>query len=125
MMHRTSETGEWVSVSTTKQPYQPRIIVTGGAEITLPPDDHWIIGRAVANGITVSVDLSKHGGWEGGVSRQHICIRRTEEGFTIEDLGSHNETLVNSERLAIGQQYPLANGDLLTLGAWRGVFVIE
>jgi pSer/pThr/pTyr-binding forkhead associated (FHA) protein len=49
------------------------------------------------------------------VSRRHAVIRRSEWGFTIEDLSSTNGTWVNGMELKPGQIYLLRNGDQLKL----------
>jgi hypothetical protein len=48
------------------------------------------------------------------VSRHHARIVVHEQGVTIEDLGSHNGTFVNGERL--GKARPLAHGDSIRIG---------
>ena len=48
------------------------------------------------------------------VSRRHAHIAVHEQGVTIEDLGSHNGTFVNGERLAAAR--PLAHGDEIRIG---------
>lgn len=49
------------------------------------------------------------------VSRQHAVIRKTEFGFTLEDLNSTNGTWVNGMELQPGQVYLLRNGDQVKL----------
>ena len=48
------------------------------------------------------------------VSRQHARIVREAQGFVVEDLGSHNWTLVNGERITAPRL--IADGDQLTIG---------
>ena len=48
------------------------------------------------------------------VSRQHARIVREAEGFVVEDLGSHNWTLVNGERITAPRL--IADGDQITVG---------
>lgn len=47
------------------------------------------------------------------VSRHHARLRRTDQGFLVEDLGSGNGTFVNSVRIT---QRVLRDGDELTIG---------
>jgi hypothetical protein len=47
------------------------------------------------------------------VSRRHAVLRRTQGGWTVEDLGSLNGTSVNGQRL--GGLTALSHGDVLTL----------
>jgi pSer/pThr/pTyr-binding forkhead associated (FHA) protein len=48
------------------------------------------------------------------ISRQHACIRRDGDLYTLEDLGSHNGTTLNG--LPLAQPQPLHDGDLIELG---------
>lgn len=48
------------------------------------------------------------------ISRRHCLIERTEEGFTVRDLGSRNGTFVNDEKIASAT--PLSAGDTLRVG---------
>ncbi len=48
-----------------------------------------------------------------GVSRHHCRIKRTEDGWTVEDLGSTNGVRVNGQRIE-GPRL-LANGDLIAI----------
>jgi hypothetical protein len=102
-----------------------RLALQGGMTIELGARTAWVLGHAGASSIAVDVDLTPYGARNAGVSRRHARITHTEEGFGIEDLGSTNETGLNSERLAPGQIYPLAHGDQVTLGTWRCTFLCE
>jgi pSer/pThr/pTyr-binding forkhead associated (FHA) protein len=102
-----------------------RLVLNGGMTIPLPERASLVLGRATADDPSVEVDLTPYGARHSGVSRRHARLHRTAEGFAIEDLGSHNETCLNAERLAPGQLYPLAPGDHLILGAWRCTFQAE
>ena len=50
------------------------------------------------------------------ISRSHACIQRHSEAFILEVETSGSPTLINGERLALGQQVPLRDGDLIGLG---------
>lgn len=50
----------------------------------------------------------------GSVSSHHARIRRSSEGFTIEDLKSRNGTFVNSDK--VDKPRVLADGDLVRIG---------
>ena len=50
------------------------------------------------------------------ISRSHACIQRHQDVFVLEVETSGSPTLVNGERLVLGQQVPLHDGDLLGLG---------
>jgi len=60
--------------------------------------------------------LSAYKAYEKGVSRQHISIKKLDQGFFVTDLGSVNGTQLNGKKILPGQAIPLANEDILTLG---------
>ncbi len=102
-----------------------RLVLNGGLAVPLPDRACLVLGRATAGDPAIDVDLTPFGARHSGVSRRHARLHRTATGFAIEDLGSHNETYLNAERLAPGQRYPLAAGDHLILGAWRCTLQVE
>src|SRR3954465_9888685 len=53
------------------------------------------------------------------VSRRHAEFRRTEEGFTVADVGSLNGTYVNRDRI---DEVALQGGDEVQIGKYRLVF---
>jgi hypothetical protein len=71
--------------------------------------------------VTFDQDIIKMGRLEsthlplvgGEVSRMHAVIERTDEGFTIIDLGSSSGTLVNGQKIA---KKLLASGDVIGIG---------
>lgn len=103
----------------------PRVKLSGGEAVAFPQGEAWVLGRITPTASEIDVDLAPYGGWKGGVSRRHICIRRVSDGYTLEDLSSANETCLNSERISAGQQYPLAHGDHLVLGEVRCTFLVD
>lgn len=68
-------------------------------------EDEQSIGRDATNAIAVP---------DGSISVRHARIRRTPQGFVIEDIGSRNGTFVNSEKVTEPRQ--LADNDLIRLG---------
>lgn len=86
----------------------------------------FVIGRKV--GATSQIpqdllDLSPLGAYGQGLSRQHVRIRRTKNGYEILDLGSANGTWLNEARLLPNQYHLLASGSHLRLGSMR-LFVL-
>ncbi|MCP3145297.1 FHA domain-containing protein [Pyxidicoccus xibeiensis] len=75
-----------------------------GEEFSLE-DGEYVIGRATDNAICIP---------DTSVSRKHVMVRKMGSGWAVSDLGSGNGTLVNGD--AIGDETPLANGDVVTLG---------
>jgi pSer/pThr/pTyr-binding forkhead associated (FHA) protein len=88
------------------------------ATIPFPPGrTEVIVGREdpISN-IFPEIDLTDHGGDEGGVSRQHARVFIQGSQIFIEDLNSTNYTHVNQQRLTPGQPHPLNDGDEIRLG---------
>lgn len=50
------------------------------------------------------------------ISRQHARLTATDDGFTIEDLGSTNGTKVDGQPLAVGQVQSVAPGQSIEFG---------
>jgi len=69
------------------------------------------------------LDLSTLGGYSQGLSRRHALIRRVENEYEIQDLGSANGTWLDDQRLTPNKNYPLASGSHLRLGSMR-LFVL-
>ena len=76
-----------------------------------------LIGREdpVSN-IYPDVDLTPHGGEDGGVSRLHAKIFLQNGQYMIEDENSTNFTFVNKQKLAPKTPTPINNGDEIRLG---------
>ena len=83
------------------------------------PDDGTVIdlskdmtsmGRAAGNDVVVEAS---------GVSRQHAGIRKSADGYWIEDLGSRNGTYVHGEPIE-GEGRSLRDGDRIELGSAGG-----
>jgi pSer/pThr/pTyr-binding forkhead associated (FHA) protein len=53
------------------------------------------------------------------VSRRHVELTRTDDGFSLRDVGSLNGTYVNRQRVDAAK---LANGDELQVGKFKLVF---
>lgn len=97
----------------------PRLIVMpGDAVLVLEPGlDTFVIGRVdPASGSFPDIDLVPFGGEEGGVSRRHAQITRSDNLYFIEDLNSVNYTFVNKQKIALGVAHPLQDGDEIRLG---------
>ncbi len=99
-------------------PVGARLIVSAsGAEIPLPSRDELLIGREdPVSGIYPDVDLTPHGGEEGGVSRQHARLIIEDGKYFVEDLDSTNFTFVNKQKLAPKTRHPVKDGDEIRCG---------
>jgi tetratricopeptide (TPR) repeat protein len=84
-----------------------------GSEYVLEGDE-MVVGRAADNAISIP---------DTSVSRKHVLLRNTGEGWAASDMGSGNGTLVNSA--AIAEETPLSDGDVITLGDTELKFVLE
>jgi len=85
-------------------------IVLEGLQIALSAGDN-IIGRAAD--VAIRIDL-------GEVSRRHARIVVSDDGATLEDLGSKNGTCLWGQRLAVPAR--LSDGDEIAVGPSQLVF---
>lgn len=99
-------------------PAGPRlVVVASGAEIPLPAGDEILIGREdPVSGVFPQVDLTPHGGEEGGVSRRHARLMFDGVNYSVEDLDSTNFTFVNKQKLTPGTPLPIRDGDEMRCG---------
>ena len=102
----------------------PRLVVADtGAEIPLPSESEILVGREdPVSDIFPDIDLTPHGGEEGGVSRKHLKIEVQDSQYTVQDLDSTNFTLLNQQRLTPFSPQPIQDGDELRLGRVRLLF---
>src|SRR6266849_1246753 len=93
------------------------IVEADNQEFDLSGKDNILIGRedAVSN-IFPDVDLTPHGGEEGGVSRLHAHIFAENGQYMLEDENSTNFTFLNRQRLAGKTPTPLHDNDEIKLG---------
>jgi hypothetical protein len=93
------------------------IVEADNQEFDLSGKDIIVIGRedAVSN-IFPDVDLTSHGGEEGGVSRMHARIFVDNGQYMLEDENSTNFTFLNRQKLAPKTPTPLRDDDEIRLG---------
>lgn len=86
-------------------------------ELTLPFDagDQWLIGR--------DPDVCQLLIEDASVSRKHLLVRRTPDGFTLENLNPKNPVFVNDEETT--QPYLLHHGDNVKIGSTLFRFYAE
>ena len=97
---------------------QARLIVEAdNQEFDISGKDNILIGRedAVSN-IYPDVDLTAHGGEDGGVSRLHARIFVENGQYMLEDENSTNFTFLNRQRLAAKTPTPMHDNDEVRLG---------
>jgi len=93
------------------------IVEADNSEFDLSGKDNVIIGRedAVSN-IFPDIDLTPHGGEEGGVSRMHARIFVESGQYMLEDENSTNFTFLNRQRLTGKTPTLLHDNDEVKLG---------
>jgi pSer/pThr/pTyr-binding forkhead associated (FHA) protein len=93
------------------------VVEADNQEFDLSGKDNVVIGRedAVSN-IYPDVDLTPHGGEEGGVSRLHARIFFDNGQYMLEDENSTNFTFLNRQKLAGKTPMPLHDNDEVRLG---------
>ena len=93
------------------------IVEADNQEFDLSGKDNIVIGRedAVSN-IFPDVDLTPHGGEEGGVSRLHARIFVENGQYMLEDENSTNFTFLNRQKLAGKSPAVLHDDDEIKLG---------
>ena len=93
------------------------VVSTSGAEIPLPEKDEILVGREdPVSGVYPDVDLTPHGGEEGGVSRRHARLVAEGGKYYVEDLDSTNFTFVNKQKLAPRARQEVGEGDTIRFG---------
>lgn len=83
--------------------------------------DTLIIGRRVdpLSPHVPDIDLTLHGAFANGISRNHAAILIRDERLMIKDLGSTNGTRLNGVMCDAQKEYRLRHGDELMLGRLR------
>jgi hypothetical protein len=96
----------------------PKLVVqSDSAMFDVAGKSEVLIGREdpVSN-IYPDIDLTPHGGEEGGVSRLHAKLFINGSQYMIEDQNSTNFTFVNRQKLAPKTPTPIKDGDEIRLG---------
>ena len=94
------------------------IYLPGQAKPVLFKDkEEILLGRAEMSSLPAQdTEFMADRGFIFGVSRKHAVIKRSNEGYSLQDLFSTNGTWLNGKVLVPGQLYPLNNGDQVRLG---------
>lgn len=96
----------------------PKLVVQSDSTVfDLTGKSEVVIGREdpVSN-IYPDVDLTAHGGEEGGVSRLHAKLFINGDQCMVEDQNSTNFTFLNRQKLAAKTPAPVRDGDEIRLG---------
>lgn len=92
--------------------------------LTFSQEQSIVLGRRTNSGVTGVhvVDLTPFDAVHLGVSRHHAQITYRNGDYFLADLESSNGTFINDERLHLGKQYLLKNGDFILLARLAMMF---
>jgi len=119
--------GAALAAATVAEPIEPEAVVvsTGpylevvksGAQIPLVLQPRLLVGRLdEVSGIEPEVDMTPHGGLDGGVSRRHAHLLYENGAWFVFDLDSTNGTRVNGKEIAPKTRVPLQDGARIEFG---------
>jgi hypothetical protein len=77
--------------------------------------DILLLGREMTTPDQPALDLSAYSAVDAGVSRRHAVLERTENGFSLVDVGSTNGSWLNAQRLTPNQRVEVRSGDQIRL----------
>ncbi len=91
--------------------------VETGQVLPLTGNGRFVLGRPTP-GLhdQPDIDLTPYGAYERGVSRLHAVLKVVPGQVSLTDLNSSNGTRINDQQLLPHKQYPLSNGDRVSLG---------
>jgi transcriptional regulator with AAA-type ATPase domain len=120
--------GEPVAADPAAPRLMPRLIaalecsrpMAPGRRLVLDALDRVVVARGAGGRIERAGRTAMIAVTDVGASRQHLAIRRCPRGWQVEDLGSHNGTVVNGESVRVAT---LADGDLIEVGGAMLMFL--
>lgn len=92
------------------------VLQESGQEIATVKEKRFILGRKVENIHETILDLSAYGAYGLGVSRLHLLIQKTKNGYEVSDMDSTNGTWLNDEELIPNKFYPVSSGARIRMG---------
>ena len=93
------------------------VIVADNFVFDVPNKPEVLIGREdPLSDIYPDLDLTEHGGEEGGVSRMHAKLLNTGGQWSLDDENSTNSTFLNRQKLNAKTPTPVKDGDEIRLG---------
>ena len=99
-----------------------RLELANGKQFSLDRELTTMGRRSPVEQIEPDIDLTDDDP-ESYVSRRHAQIKRENDQFIFEDVGSSNGSFINNARCNPGVLYPLKNGERVRLGKTEFVFV--
>lgn len=98
-------------------------VKASSAHIPLTPQPELLVGRLdEVSGIEPEVDMTPHGGLDGGVSRRHAKLIYEGKAWFVLDLDSTNGTFVNGIEVKPRVRTPIKSGDQINFGDVELVF---
>jgi pSer/pThr/pTyr-binding forkhead associated (FHA) protein len=92
------------------------VLQESGQEIATVKEKRFILGRKVENIHETILDLSAYGAYGLGVSRLHVLVQKTKNGYEVSDMDSTNGTWLNDEELIPNKFYPISSGAQIRMG---------
>lgn len=93
------------------------IVVADNFVFDVPNKPEVLLGREdPLSDIYPDLDLTEHGGEEGGVSRMHAKLLNNGGQWSLEDENSTNSTFLNRQKLTAKTPTPVKDGDEIRLG---------
>lgn len=93
------------------------VVVADNFTFEVPNKPEVLIGREdPLSDIYPDLDLTEHGGEEGGVSRMHAKLLNNGGQWSLEDENSTNSTFLNRQKLTAKTPTPVKDGDEIRLG---------
>lgn len=93
------------------------VVVADSFTFEVPNKPEVLIGREdPLSDIYPDLDLTEHGGEEGGVSRMHAKLLNNGGQWSLEDENSTNSTFLNRQKLNAKTPTPVKDGDEIRLG---------
>lgn len=120
------ESNKEMSLSNTEPNANVLYLVIDREKLVFRPPFSAILGRAPSQQSgEVSVDLSKYSRSEHGISRRHLAVFSEESKFFIRDLGSTNGSWKNLDKIIVGINTEICDGDQIRLGLFQLQVKIE
>lgn len=98
-------------------------VVASGAQIPLVLQPELLVGRLdEVSGINPEVDMTPHGGLDGGISRRHAQLLYEKGAWFVFDLDSTNGTCVDGQEVAPKTRVPIQDGAKIEFGEVEVIF---
>lgn len=93
------------------------VLQESGQEIATVKEKRFILGRKIDNVAETILDLSAFGAYGLGVSRLHLLVQKSKDGYEVSDMDSTNGTWLNDdEELIPNKFYPISSGTRIRMG---------